>query len=47
MGRINDKAPRKVPINFKEIINTNNNSNYRANTFTENHISDTLETVVS
>ena len=46
MGRINDKAPRKVlinfdnyldAINFKEIINTNNNSNYTASTFTEDH----------
>ena len=53
MGRINEKAPRKVlinfdnyldAINFKEIINTNNNSNYIANTFTEDHISDSLET---
>ena len=31
-------------INFKEIINTNNNSNYIASTFTEDHISDSLET---
>ena len=53
MGRINEKAPRKVlinfdnyldAINFKEIINTNNNSNYIASTFTEDHISDSLET---
>ena len=53
MGRINDKAPRKVlinfdnyldAINFKEIINTNSNSNYISNTFTEGHISDSLET---